>query len=168
MKNKYSIWLMPSGEVRRKLGGLIARLSERYSTALFEPHVTLIGGLPEADVVSKASRLALLLSPHEVRLKGVEHRDEYYRCIYIRVEETEDVARAEEMARLVFGRRDNRPYMPHLSLMYGDFPAHVKEEIISGLGGLETSFTPESIHLFSTLGEPAKWRRIREFSLGRS
>jgi 2'-5' RNA ligase len=168
MRNKYSIWLMPSGEVLRRLRGLIAWLSERYSTALFEPHVTLIGGLPGADIVSKASRLASLIRPHEVRLKGIEHRDEYYRCLYIRVEETEDVARAEEMARLVFGRRDDRPYMPHLSLMYGGFPTHVKEDIIRGIGELETSFVPDSIHLFSTLGEPAEWRRIRELPLGRS
>jgi 2'-5' RNA ligase len=78
------------------------------------------------------------------------------------------VARAEEMARLVFGRQDDRPYMPHLSLMYGEFPVYLKEEIISRIGELEMSFTPESIHLFSTLGEPAGWHRIRELPLGRS
>jgi hypothetical protein len=43
---------MPSGEAYAQLKSIIDRLSSKYSTPAFEPHVTVIGGLketPEAD-----------------------------------------------------------------------------------------------------------------------
>ena len=56
--------------------------------------------------------------------------------------------------------------MPHLSLMYGNFPPRTKEEIIAGIGReFAISFEVRSIHLFSAEGGPEDWFRVQEFIL---
>lgn len=166
MGDKYSIWLMPTGEVRERLKGIIALLSGRYSCPLFEPHMTLIGGLPDRDIVPRTAWLVSLLSPFAVSLVEAGCWDEYYRCLYVRVEETEEVLGAKEMAERVFGRQQGE-YMPHVSLMYGNLPPHVphvKEEIIRETEGkLDLSFLAGSLHLVSTTGGPEDWRLVEEF-----
>jgi 2'-5' RNA ligase len=167
MSNKYSIWLMPEGEARERLKGVISLLGERYSTPLFEPHMTLIGGLPGKDNIRKASGLASLLSPLAISLREAGYEEDYYRCLYMRAEETDALLRANEAAQEVFGRGDGQ-FMPHLSLMYGELPAYIKEEIIGQMGGkCALSFRAESLRLFSTIGGPEDWRLIREFPLKR-
>lgn len=168
MKKKYSLWLMPSGELYAELRSLIEGLSDRYGGPRFEPHITLLGGLtgPEGELLARASELAAFVRPHPVRLTKVEYLDEYYRCLYIRVQETPEVARTHQMAQVLFRRLDDRAFLPHLSLLYGDFPAGAKEAIVEELGGeFGRSFDLRSIHLYATSGPPEDWYPVREFPL---
>lgn len=164
----YSLWLMPAGDVYDRLKGLISRLSRRYSTPDFEPHVTLLSEIPgpEDEIVSKTARLASVIGPYKIELSRVEYLNEYFRCLFLRAKETDEVMRANREARRIFGRETDPEYMPHLSLMYGDFPPRTKEKIIEEIGKeISAGFGVESIHLFSTSGEPEDWYRVKEFLL---
>lgn len=48
----------------------------------------------------------------------------YYQCVYIRMTPSPQLAKAHEMAAAAFGvpsgNGPGKPYMPHLSLVYGD------------------------------------------------
>jgi hypothetical protein len=57
--------------------------------------------------------------------------------------------------------------MPHLSLLYGNLPASVKERIIASLGRqFELEFKVSSLDLYLIENEPAAWRRLASFGLG--
>ncbi len=165
---RYSIWLMPIGDVYNRLIKVISRLSKRYSSPNFEPHATLIGELIESeeDILSKTSQLSAVLRPFKIRLARVEYLDEYFRSLFIRVEETSDVIDANKKAREIFNRQSDPTYMPHLSLIYGIFTSKEKGKIIAEIGKeFNTNFEVESIHLFSTDGKPKDWYRVKEFTL---
>ena len=51
--SRYSLWLMPTGEVRQRLAAAILDLSREYAVPAFKPHVTLAGGIvgPAREVV---------------------------------------------------------------------------------------------------------------------
>lgn len=164
----YSLWLMPSGDVYNKLATLISRLSQEYSTPNFIPHVTLLGEImgSREEILSSTSRLATLIPPYEINLTVLAYLKEYFKSLFIKVEETTDVMNANLKARKIFNRQPDPKYMPHLSLMYGDFSRRTKEEIIVRIGeGFKISFKARSIHLFSTNGEPRDWYRVKEFTL---
>jgi 2'-5' RNA ligase len=164
----YSLWLMPIGEVYNKLNNLISELSRKYNTPHFEPHVTLIGEVlgSEEEIVLKTAQLTSVVRPYRIELGRVEYLNEYFRCLFLRVRETHEVMRANQISRKIFGRETDPKYMPHLSLMYGDFAPQIKEEIIAKIGKeIFVGFDVESIHLFSTNGEPKDWYRVKEFSL---
>lgn len=164
----YSLWLMPTGEVYDRLNTLISQLSRKYNTPDFEPHVTLIGEvLGSADeIVSKTAQFATVVQSYRIGVGRVEYLNEYFRCLFLRAKETDEVMRANQEAREIFSQETDPRYMPHLSLMYGDFPPQTKEEIIAEIGKeISVGFDVESIHLFSTNGEPKDWYRVKEFSL---
>jgi len=164
----YSIWLIPTGEVYQKLSEIISQLSEKYSAPNFEPHVTLIGDLlgSKEEVISKTARLADLLKPFEIKLKKADYFDEYFRCLFIRAEKTDELIQVNDIAREIFARKSDPEYLPHSSLIYGNFDSEIKEKILTNLGKeFNLSFEVKSLHLFSTTGEIKDWYEIKEFPL---
>ena len=162
---RYSLWIIPTGDVYDRLKDIILRLSLKYSTPRFEPHITLIGGLScsEEEILSKVSWLSTLLKPFPVKLIKTEYLDEYYRCLFLRAEETDNLLNAHALAGKIFDNLWEEKYMPHLSLMYGDFPAKIKEEIIGEIGNPDIAFEVNSIHVIMTGDNPELWQRIKEF-----
>jgi len=159
---------MPSGQVQRRLAGTIVRLSREYSTPVFKPHLTLLGRIvgPRDEVLAKFAQLARRLRPFTIRLRVVDGLDEFYRCLFIRAAKTGPLMRAHLAARRTYNLPGRAAYMPHLSLMYGDFSANVKEKIIGKLGGrFALRFEVRSLHLYSTTGQPRYWRQVGRFHL---
>jgi 2'-5' RNA ligase len=164
----YSLWLMPTGEVYDRLNTLISQLSREYYTPYFKPHVTLIGEVldSENEVISNIAHLTSVIHPYRIELGRVQYRNEYFRCLFLKAKETDEVMRANQEARKIFSRQSDLKYMPHLSLMYGDFTTQTKEEIIADIGReISVGFDVDSIHLFSTDGAPKDWYRVKQFSL---
>ncbi len=159
----YSLWLMPTGAVRDELGQWVANLSREFSAPLFPPHVTLIGGLSgsEEDLSAATRDLAARLRPYVVQLGEVDYLDEFYRSLFIRVEKTSDVLDANAHARALFHRENDAGYMPHLSLLYGNFEREVKEKIVARIGKrLDLSFNVTALYLYSTLGDTKEWYQV--------
>jgi 2'-5' RNA ligase len=164
----YSLWLMPTGEARDRLAGTILELSRQYATPVFEPHVTLAGGITGTarEVKSKMRDLARRISPFTVRLAAVDGLEEYFRCLFVRLARTRPTMSANEAAREVFHLDRQPAFMPHLSLLYGSLPPSVKERIIASLGRrLEFVFKVTCLHLYLTQGSPQKWRPIESWGL---
>ena len=164
----YSLWFMPCGEVRELLAQTILRLSKEHSTPRFEPHVTLLGELllSEEETLSQTLRLSSLIRPQGIRLGPVDYLDEYFRCLFVRVEETEAIMNANASARTLFNCHQDPRYIPHLSLLYGRLAPDVKQRIIASIGRrFDLSFEVRSIHVIYGSGEPKNWYRIREFPL---
>lgn len=160
---------MPKGEAYDKLNNLISRLGIEYNAPYFEPHVTLIGAVSgsEEDILSKTSKLALAIKPYKIELEKVDYLDEYFRCLFLRVKQTKDVMNANLEAKAIFNKQGTPDYMPHLSLMYGNFSSKTKKEIIKKIGeSIPIIFQVNNANLFSTNGELKEWYKIKEFSLG--
>ena len=175
----YSIWLMPEGDVLDKFYKLIIKIGDEYNSPKYQPHVTLLGGLvgfTREEVISKASELAESIEPFTITLTEVTYptsypndHEAYYRSLYILAERTEPLMKANELARKMFGRGGNPPFNPHLSIMYGPFPAGTKEEIISKVGReFNVGFEVNSIYLWSDKGLPHEWKLIKKIPLGRN
>ncbi len=124
----FSLWLMPEGEERERLAGWIDRLADRVGSERFAPHVTLLAGAdgPRADVLARAAAVVARLGPFEVRLDGVDGRDEHFLCLFARVSPLEPLLAAHGAAARAFGREPERTYRPHLSLLYGSLPLEPK------------------------------------------
>lgn len=157
---------MPTGEVYLALANLISYLSKEYSSPRFDPHVTLLGELTGSyeEIESRTSKLSVNLRPYAIKLARVEYLDEYFRSLFIRVEETEDVIEANLRAREIFDRQRDPKYMPHLSILYGDFPSATKDKVIGKIGReFSLCFEVNSLHLVDTGARPENWCTAREF-----
>jgi len=168
-KEEFSISLMPSGGVNEKLKELISKLSKTYNGPDFEPHVTLLGNIAETRerVIEKSVKLASIMKPFEITLKKVDYLDEYFKCLFIRTEESKELMNYNLQAREIFNKKGPK-FMPHLSILYGNYFPKVKEKIIGEIGK-EFKETFEANKLFLVRSpknsEPKDWEIIKEISL---
>mgnify|MGYP001597484420 CR=1 FL=1 len=169
-QSKYSMWLIPTGKTYEELRQIIYNLSQRHSSPIFEPHITLIGKLfgEERDLVEKTRQLAFNVSPFDIRLNGLDlkYSEEYFKSLFIDIEKTPKIIAANKKAKQVFNQEDGN-YRPHLSLVYGNFPMRLKNEMISEIGdNINLEFRAQKIHLFSTYGEVKNWHEVNYSVLG--
>jgi len=165
----YSLWLMPEDEVYAKLISTIRQLSKPYGTPEFEPHVTVIGTMTgqKKDLTEKMNRLAAEVKPFAVKLMDLDYLNEYFRCLFIRIEQSAAVMGANTKARTIFDQSRSADYMPHLSLMYGDIDTAVKKAVIQTIGrDLRCTFPVNDIHLYATSGAPERWHKVQSVHLG--
>lgn len=165
---KYSLWLMPSGKVYKKLAKIISQLNREYSAPKFLPHVTLLPSTigAEKEILLKTAQLANLISPFEIKLTNVDYLNEYFRCLFIKAAKSRELMETNLKAREIFNLNKEPKFMPHLSLMYGNFDPKIKEKIIRKIGKkFNLKFKVKSVNLFLTEGKPKKWRKIKRFVL---
>jgi 2'-5' RNA ligase len=167
----FSTWLIPTGKEFELLQAEIARLSKKYSTALFEPHVTLTGGFQgiEPEVAEKAQSLAESLDPYRLSLEELGFADDFFRALYIRCKPTDEVESADRLARNLFSLQNVQSHFFHLSLLYGRFTTEEKLGMLSEIRfKLPISFEASSLHLFRMPGnDPRAKEKICEFPFGR-
>jgi hypothetical protein len=164
-----SLWLMPEGEVGDRLRVLIRGLARRHQTPSFPPHLTLVGGIPgsEEAVLSRVADMARGLRAIAIRLVDVETSDEYFRCVFLRAEPTEELRGAHTQAGAVFPETAPAPFLPHVSLLYGRLEPPERAVVLRELGGtLKLTFEASRLYVFRTQGPPRAWRRRGAFPLG--
>ena len=164
----YSIWLMPAGKINQRLSKIILKLSGKYKSPKFKPHVTLAGGFTgkKKDLLSKTEKLSKLIKPFTVKLTETSHLSEFYRSLFIHAEKTPELMRAAVIARKLFSLPNDRKYIPHLSLIYGNFSREMKENIIKILGKkFNINFKVKSVYLGFNDERKKQWTIIRKFPL---
>ena len=156
----FSLWMVPEGDVQRRLADGIESLARRFGRPVFAPHVTLLAGVRESerDVVARAEALWRDAKEVPLRFIGLETDDTYFRALYLRVEPGPELLALHEAARGAFGRGDDPPYVPHLSLMYGTPPpaSVVEERRPSAPAGFEA----RTLDVYSTEGPVQSWHRV--------
>jgi len=166
----YHLWLQPSGKIYDILAKTIAELSNAYQAPFFEPHVTLLGSLPgtEEEITGRSSQLGTSLQPFDIQLTEPAYGDQYFQCVFLKVQETLAMMNAHELAKRLFAIGTS-PYMPHLSLLYGHYSIERKDKIAAAIPEtLRFSFTVDTIDLIRAGSEdPKDWLPILSVPLSR-
>jgi 2'-5' RNA ligase len=160
----YHLWLKPTGASYEVLAELVGDLAKKLSAPVFEPHVTLLGHLDgsERDHIQRARELGERLAPFWIALGNASYQSEYFKCLFLKVNESAPIMTAHAITCDVFQRTRDK-YMPHLSLVYGAYPEERKREIIAGLSRrpVRASLPVRSVYLIRAESEdPKDWSEI--------
>ena len=76
---KYSLWLRPFGDTAFSIQQRINKLSEKYGTPSFEPHVTLLSGIRygETELIQLTETLAGALEPFDLLLTKAGYTEKF-------------------------------------------------------------------------------------------
>lgn len=166
----YSLWLRPMGDIAFSLQQRIRKLSEKHNAPLFEPHVTLLGGLqaPEAELINITQTLGSSLQPFDILLTRAGTGTTFYQSLFVNIEKTQPLVEAREKAEQLFDHSTKDDYFPHLSLMYGDFLREEKERILNAMGReFHIRFKVQNLLLVNSTGKPDKWKKIHSAEFAR-
>jgi len=165
----FALWLIPEEPIFSLLAREICRLSRLHSTPMFDPHITLLGGilLPEEEALAKATLSARCLKPFKVKLGEIGYLDEYFRCLFVKVVPSSPIMQAYQAACEAFGKHGDSSFVPHISLMYGEIPVRSKKGIAARVGWLSgLTCDIRRLILYRVSGPTENWRPIKEFTLG--
>lgn len=152
---------------------MIRSLAAEYGGPLFDPHITLLAQIPDAaeqSLVEKARELVQSAKPFQITLADADAdtRDLYFQSLFIHIAPSEELTRLRAESSRIFGMTDTVPYMPHLSLLYGDYPEERRRKTIDQMRPYAgESFIADRIFLYRTDGTPQDWENIGEFRMGR-
>jgi len=181
----YSLWFMPSDKlVHSKLSSMIRTISVIYPDIvskkrppIFEPHITLVGSITESlpKMFRKTKEIAAGIKPFDINfgLLRSTGNDDYFKAVYLDVNETPGIIDASSVARKILGIRMDTDYNPHLSFVYGNFPHETKLEIVKSVFRMQNGvmsfsdcdFHVDRVALCSTNGPVRLWHKIEEFQL---
>jgi 2'-5' RNA ligase len=164
----YALWLTPEEPAHDLLASQIARLSQEHSTPRFEPHITLVAGitLPEEEIQAKSVALAKTIRPFQIEMGKIGYTDEYFRCIFVHVVPTNRIINTHQAALQAFSLRDDKPYMPHISLAYGKLDPETKKRISAAIEPMQgQTFKVCGFTLWRVAGTPTEWKKIKKFDL---
>lgn len=160
----YTLWLMPKGEIYNRFADLIKRLGEQYDDPIFEPHVTLLGEIlkSEEETIKLTQELVAGQKPFPITLRQIDYQEHHFRTLFVKAEVTESLQDLHNRAKEIF-EMDIPPYMPHLSILYGNYQVGLKKKIISEIGKDQTAtFDVSSVHLMKG-GKIEGWQIIKDF-----
>lgn len=161
----YHLFLEPEGKLREEVAAIIGSLATEFDGPMFSPHVTLLARIPEEEegvLIEKTKQLASSLSPFEVVLGTVDMEQAYFRALYMHVE-GQEIKNVHQKASELFRMQDEGEYVPHMSLLYGNYTEVQKQEVASTLEmPFGSSFLVNRLHLYKTAGETSNWAKIAE------
>lgn len=162
------MWLTPEGGEALPLKRLIADLSRSLHSSLFIPHVTLLGDVSRSEerITYYCRRLAAGMPSFRVRFAGVGWSDSYFRCLYLNVDPSPSLLKARGTAIDKCGVVNDRSFLPHLSLAYGELDEARKRVIAREVvRPYPPGFNATHLDLVRTQGRPEDWRLIERFPL---
>lgn len=188
----HSLWLVPSGESKQQLQDLIDEVASELGTRSFLPHVTLVAALmgPIEEILATTKSLASQLDPYDfywwsddddtaIHDHPIGYRDAFFQCVFARLQKSETVMAANTLAKNAFPERlSDPPYMPHLSLVYGDLDELQKIDTVipnihQKVRQRQASTTTETlrvlpidaIEVWSTQGDVSEWYLVERVPL---
>lgn len=167
--NLFSIWIVPSSDIKKQLSEIVGDLSVKYQAPNFEPHMTLLGdvSLDKETMLQKSHLLVSQLKPFSASLGEISFSTTYFQSVFVHIKSNAALMNANLKAKEVF-QVPNTIFMPHMSLLYGDHPMEEREKIASQitiLGNL--SFNVEKIIVVPSTKDPSEWKYLAEIPLNK-
>lgn len=174
-KEVYSVWGIPPEEVGARVKKVMEGLRSEFGGPAFEPHVTVVGAisLTEADALHKFRSACDGLKAYDASVDSVATGTFFYQCVYLLLHPMPEVVEASAHCTGHFGFRSSTPYMPHLSLLYGDLSEEDKKKAQEKAKVLDESigslnFTISRLALYKTDTEDktlTSWEKVSECDL---
>lgn len=168
MKRIYSLWLLPEETINQKYQKIISDIASSYHRQEFKPHITLIKNLElkEEEVLYFTNELIKWLKPTKTKLIEFGFSDRKYRSLYITVLKTQELLKAHDKANKIFEHKEE-PFIPHLSIVYGELLLDDKLNIIKNLKPItKESFILNKLVVYDTTEENADlWKEVGFYNL---
>ena len=157
---------MPEGNIKDQLKNTIYSLSTDFGGPIFEPHITLVSSVlgSEKELVQKTEIISKKIKPFEILFGRIAYLNNFFRSLFLTVKVSIELKLARDIACKELNWND-KDYIPHLSLTYGDYSKKEKEKMISTLDIFPDGFLVDYIFFAYNDEINLKWKVIQAFPL---
>lgn len=164
MDIRWSVWLEPCSADTVRYRKLISKCCEKFSSPVFDPHVTLFGRVG-IEPESTFSFFDDLISNHRsfsLKTIGVTTGEPPWKSLFIQLETCEALLNLQSNINNLFKSFRHYTFDPHISLAYGDLTINQNEmDVIA----LPESIRFSAVALVMTPDTIESWKYIKKYSL---
>ncbi len=167
MLNLYSLWIIPSPDTKKRLKKIIIKLSKKYDGPVFEPHMTLLGNIQseESECVKNTKVLASQIKPFSITFGDISFSTTYFQSVFLRIKSSAELMEVNLRAKKLFNLNNN-VFMPHISLLYGNFDMKMREKVSSRIHLPDKlSFKVKQIIVTPSTENPSEWKHLTEIGI---
>jgi len=160
---RYGFWIIPENDFYQELKKLIRKYSKKYSSPSFVPHMTIHGSVASTDknVIEDVLKVASKIKPFEVEVGEVEFSTTYFQCIFARMKTSAIMLNTHLALKKQLKDAENNVFMPHASLVYGDFDMKTREQIVSEIKLKGNKFLANKITIIrANSRDPKDWSTV--------
>jgi len=166
---KFSFWIIPENDFYQEIEEVVIKYSKEYNSPVFVPHMTLHGSVisTDEDVVRRVEQVASKIKPFEIKIGEVEFSTTYFQCIFVRMKVNAKLLEAHLALKDVLDFKESHVFMPHGSLVYGDFDMETREKIAKEIKLKGIRFMANKITIVrADSSDPKEWDVVDQVSLG--
>tara|TARA_B100000214_G_scaffold367480_1_gene337680 strand:- start:1078 stop:1584 length:507 start_codon:yes stop_codon:yes gene_type:complete len=161
--SQWSVWLMPSIQHNKDYQKMIKFFSNKYSTEVFAPHVTLFGRLSNQpkSYFPFFQEISYKQNPITMKILDIEKGVPPWKSLYIRLHLDSNVQKFQDSINKKLEKIRYYDFSPHLSLAYGNISVN-KDDLnkialckIIQFSSLALIYTPDQIN---------RWELIKRFN----
>lgn len=163
---KYSLWAVPPQPIFDELTEVIRVLAVKYKGPVFQPHLTILGGIEKDlnEIIKSATKIAEHTPALDLSLGPVSFSTTYYQSVFLRVDATAQLMQLNlDIKKALNG--ENNVFMPHISLMYGNHEMAVREKIANSIQFPNISFLVSTLVIILEGPGPTEWQPVETISL---
>ena len=155
---KYSIWVVPPKLVLKKLQVLVDNLAKEYDAPTFEPHLTVLAEIDSniEEIEEKLNKLNFKYSELQLETENFSFSTTYFQSVLIRIKPTAQLLELNLELKQIFNMENNL-FMPHISLLYGDYSMEVRESIVNRLESMNLNFSVDRLIVTPSTPNPKNW-----------
>ncbi len=164
---KYSIWLIPSSPTFENIQNCIRTLSEKHNGPIFEPHITILGNIEKdlGSITTTLEKLANNVHVFKLQLGEISISNTYFQSVLIRVRATDTLMRLHQDMKSLLNV-ESSPFMPHMSLLYGNHDMEVREKIASSIKLPPETFHVNEFIITPATSNPSEWDHLATIPFG--
>lgn len=164
----YSIWLEFDMQNASFIRQIIENLCSKFNSPLFDPHLTLLPGIKddENDLVLKFSQFVKDLISFSLEIENIEHSDEFYKCVFLKVKSSPELMNLFSKSREFFKTEGEKVFRPYISLIYAYLSINERMKILNELQLYQfNKYDVKKISLVKTISKPSDWKHVITFNL---
>ena len=166
--NKYSLWLLPPKQIQLEYSEIVEKYSKKLNFPSFEPHATIVGEFEgeKNDVVNKISSVTNISKKIAITISEISISTTFFQCVFARIDPTPRIIDLQMNVSFALNLKNSNFFMPHISLVYGEYPSVVKYKIAKEINLKTKEFQAEKLCLINANDyDPETWEHVAEFTL---
>ena len=160
-----SIWCEFSSTDLDYLSKIQNTVQNKLRGPKFKIHLTLAGPFQNIDnsSVKVIKKYCNQHSPIAVNSHSYSYKENFFQSLFISLDKSKELEDIREAMFKINGQNLIKSFFPHISLSYGIFQTKIKENLITTLPRLKSSFTIDKISLVEINEDIKLWKISESF-----
>ncbi len=159
----YAIWLTFQKNDENLLQDIISRLSKKYGSDSFKPHISIYGLVNiELDKILKiCQNIAMEFQPFNVQFSNISYSDDFWKTLFVNLKPSTITSEIYSNFAAKVKKNENYVFEPHISLIYKKMSIEQKKAISKTIE-LKKQFKINSISILHYSDNIENWAIVNK------